>query len=317
MTGPTIGLDVGGTKIAGALIDPAGTVLVRRTVASPASDPDAIVASLARLVEELSPSDSRPAVGAACAGYLDAARETVRFAPNLAWRDFPLRQLLADATGHDVVIENDADAAAYGELICGAAQGSDDLVMVTLGTGVGGAVVHGGRVHRGAFGIGGELGHVRVEREGRLCGCGNRGCLESYSSGTALLARAREAVASGAAGAAALSDVCDGDVSALSGHDVSRLAADGDVLSVELLADVGRWLGEGLATVAAVVDPGLIVVGGGLSATGELVLGPARAAYAQHLTGGAHRPVADMVLAQLGNDAGMIGAAALAREERT
>ncbi|WP_342667832.1 ROK family glucokinase [Luteipulveratus mongoliensis] len=314
MDAGTIGLDVGGTKIAGALVDASGAVTRRMTVPSPATDPEAIVAALAALVEELRPSAEPIGVGAACAGYLDAERSMMRFAPNLAWRDFPLRSLLHDATGLPVVIENDADAAAYGELVHGAGRDAEDLVMVTLGTGVGGSVVHQRRIHRGAFGIGGELGHVRIERNGRRCGCGNLGCLEAYSSGTALLVQAREVVRTGGPAAAALIERCGGDPDQLRGTDVSALAEDGDAASVELLAEVGMWLGEGMATVAAVLDPGFIVIGGGLSGAGDLVLGPARTAYKTHLTGRGYRPVARMVAAQLGNDAGMIGAAALARE---
>ncbi|MDF8265793.1 ROK family glucokinase [Luteipulveratus flavus] len=312
-TGTTIGLDVGGTKIAAAVVDHDGRVLRREHVPTPASNPDAIVAALAGLVSRLG-SDDTAAVGVACAGYLDAERESIRFAPNLAWRDFPLRALLAQACGRTVVMENDADAAAYGELLHGAAQDADNMVLVTLGTGVGGAVVTERSLRRGAFGIGGELGHIRVERNGRPCPCGLRGCLEAYASGNALLAQARAAVTAGDPRATALGVRCGQDVDRLTGPDVTALAQDGDPLCVDLVAEVGRWLGEGLASIAAVVDPGLVVVGGGLSAAGDLVLEPLRTAYEANLTGQGHRPLPDVVPARLVNDAGMIGAAALARE---
>jgi glucokinase len=213
-----------------------------------------------------------------------------------------------------VTIENDANAAAWGEFRHGAATEADDMVLITVGTGIGGGVVVDSRLLRGAYGIGGELGHMRVVPDGIRCGCGNRGCWEVYASGNALVREARELVTSGALSAAALSEVCGGDPAALKGDHVTSVARSGDPAAVELLADLGRWLGEGAASVSAVLDPELIVIGGGVVAAGDLLIGPAHAAYARSLTGRGHRPVADMVPARLGNDAGLIGAAALAAE---
>jgi glucokinase len=213
-----------------------------------------------------------------------------------------------------VTIENDANAAAWGEFRHGAAYEADDMVLVTVGTGIGGGVVVDSRLLRGAYGVGGELGHMRVVPDGIRCGCGNRGCWEVYASGNALVREGRELVASRSPLGAALSDACGSDPAALRGHDVTAVAQAGDPAATELLADLGRWLGEGAASVAAILDPELIVIGGGVVAAGDLLLDPARAAYGRQLTGRGHRPVAEIVPAALGNDAGLIGAAALAAE---
>jgi glucokinase len=238
----------------------------------------------------------------------------VLFAPNLAWRDEPLKMRLEALVDQPVTIENDANAAAWGEFRFGAATEADDMVLITVGTGIGGGVVVDSRLLRGAYGVGGELGHMRVVPDGLRCGCGNRGCWEVYASGNALVREARELVASGALSAAALADACGGDPAALKGDHVTSAAQAGDSASVELLADLGRWVGEGAASVSAILDPELIVIGGGVVAAGDLLIGPAHAAYARNLTGRGHRPVADMVPATLGNDAGLIGVAALAAE---
>jgi glucokinase len=165
---------------------------------------------------------------------------------------------------------------------------------------------------RGAFGVAAELGHMRVVPDGLRCGCGNRGCWEQYASGRALVREARELVASGTPHAARLSELCAGDPAELSGPDVTRAATEGDPAAVELLADLGTWIGEGAASVAAILDPELIVLGGGVSDAGALLLDPAHAAFRRQLTGRGYRPEARFALARLGNDAGMIGAADLA-----
>lgn len=313
----SIGVDVGGTKIAASAVDEQGTVLRRARRETPAQDADLIARAVAELVTEL--VDSAPGtettgpVGVACAGLIDRAGETVVFAPNLAWRDEPLKARLEDLLGRAVVLENDANAAAWGEFRHGAASDVDDMVLITLGTGVGGGIVSDGELLRGAHGMGAEVGHLRVVPDGHRCGCGNKGCWETYASGTALVREARALVAGGSPHAGALADRCGGDPMTLTGQMVTEVAATGDPAATELLEDVGRWVGEGAASLAAVIDPGLIVIGGGVSAAGELVLGPARSAFARHLTGRGHREVAPMTLATLGNDAGMIGAADLAR----
>jgi len=308
----TIGLDIGGTKISGCVIDSGGVVLARGRKDTPAHDPGAIVSESADLIRELSFGREIDAVGVACAAFIDRTGSTVLFAPNLAWRDLPFKQLLETALDLPVIIENDANAAAWGEFRFGAAVGTADMVLVTVGTGIGGGVVTNGVLLHGAFGIAAELGHMRVVPGGIRCGCGNRGCWEQYASGTALVREARELVVSGTPHAARISELCAGDPDALTGPDVTKAAVEGDPAAVELLADLGTWIGEGAASVAAILDPELIVLGGGVAEAGGLLIDPAVAAFRRHLTGRGHRPEARFVLASLGNDAGMIGAADLA-----
>ena len=311
--GATIGLDIGGTKISGGVIDWGGVILDRGRRDTPAHDPAAIAEEAASLIRELSVGHQIDAVGVACAAYLDRSRSTVYFSPNLAWRGEPLKERLESVLDLPVVIENDANAAAWGEFRFGAAVEADDMVMVTVGTGLGGGVVVDGVLMLGAFGVGGELGHMRVVPNGIRCGCGNRGCWEQYASGTALVREARDLVVSGSPLAARLVEMCGGDPAALSGPDVTRAAVEGDQAAVELLADLGVWIGDGLASVAAILDPELVVLGGGVSEAGRLLIDPALAAFRRQLTGRGHRPEARFALASLGNDAGMIGAADLAR----
>lgn len=309
----SIGVDVGGTKIAAALVDESGTCLHQVEVASSPADPDAMLASMVEVIDELDASRAAP-VGVAVAGYLDRARAVMRFSPNISWRNLPLRARLEDRLGRAVRLENDANAAAYGELRHGAGRGCDDLLVVTLGTGVGGGVVVGGSLVAGGTGIGGEVGHLTVNPGGRTCGCGLEGCLEAYASGTALERSGRAAVREQRAGAEALTERCGGDDGRLTSRDIVALAIDGDDLAGTLVSDVGRWLGRGLASMSAVLDPQRIVVGGGLAEVGDLVLDPTRETYAAIQHEG-HRSVVEIAVAELGNDAGMIGAAALAAAE--
>ncbi len=313
----TVGLDIGGTKIAGGVVDPTdGRIIAEGRRETPAQQPDEIAHAAAELVAELDAATDATivGVGVACAGFVDATGSNVLFAPNLAWREEPLKQRMESLVDYPVVIENDANAAAWGEFRHGAAREADDMVLITIGTGVGGGIVVDSRMLRGAYGIAGEIGHLRVVPDGLRCGCGNRGCWEQYASGSALLREARELVTSGSPLAGALSDLCEGDPAKLKGQHVTQAAQTGDPAAVELLTDLGTWIGEGAASVSAILDPELIVIGGGVAESGDLLLEPVRAGYARQLTGRGHRPMAKIVAAHLGNDAGMIGAAALAAE---
>ncbi|GAB3584774.1 ROK family glucokinase [Calidifontibacter terrae] len=310
----SIGIDIGGTKIAGGLVDDTGKILRRARRQTPAQDPAAIVEGVADLVNELCDGGDAPAIGVASAGYVDSEGTTVLFAPNLAWRDEPLKNRIQAVIKAPVVIENDANAAAYGEFLHGAGHDVDDMVMITIGTGVGGGIILGGNLFRGTYGVAAEIGHLRVVPDGIRCGCGNRGCWESYASGSALIREARAVVASGSPHAAALSQRCDGKPKKLQGSDVTAAAQEGDPASIELLAELGRWIGEGAASLAAVLDPARFVIGGGVADAGDLLLEPIRSAFGRQLPGRGHHPLATFDIARLGNDAGMVGAAALAVE---
>ena len=219
-------------------------------------------------------------------------------------------------TGLSVLVDNDANAAAWAEWRFGAAQNEEDMICLTLGTGIGGSLVIDGRPHRGRFGIAGEFGHMIVVPDGRPCECGNHGCLEQYASGNALIRDARAAVDRGEEYGKRLLERVDGDVEELNGLVVSELAREGDEDATRSLHEVGAWLGVGIANLAAAFDPGLFVVGGGVSDADDLLLEPARDAFRHTLTGRGFRPEALIVRAHLGNDAGMIGAADMARTVR-
>ncbi|MFX0537292.1 ROK family glucokinase [Ornithinimicrobium sp. Y1847] len=312
-----VGVDIGGTKIAASAVSGDGRILQRARRETPAQDPDLIEHAVADLVRELDGAvrtmgERVQGVGVACAGFIDRAGENVMFAPNLAWRDEPLKANLENLIDLPVALENDANAAAWGEFRFGAAQDVEDLLMITLGTGIGGGIVIDGELLRGAHGMGAEVGHLRVVPDGHRCGCGNKGCWEAYASGTALVREARAMMVAGSPHAATLVEMCGGEPTKLVGAMITEAAQQGDVAGIELLDDVGRWTGEALASLAAVLDPALIVIGGGVSQAGDLVLEPARSAFARQLTGRGHRDVTPLVQAQLGNDAGMVGAADLA-----
>ncbi|MQW76518.1 ROK family glucokinase [Nocardioides sp. dk4132] len=309
----TCGIDIGGTKIAGGVVDEHGTVIEELRVESPATDVAAIEDAVTGLVKDLGSRHDLSAVGVGAAGYIDRDRSKIFFAPNIAWRDVALRAELEERVGLPFVIENDANAAAWGEFRFGAGLDTDDLLMLTLGTGVGGGLVLDGSLYRGGFGVGAEIGHLRVVPDGLPCGCGNRGCLEQYASGSALVRETRAAVRRDPARAAALLELAGGDAAAIDGPLVTRAAQAGDDLARARLAEVGRWLGEGIASLAAVLDPAVVVIGGGVSEAGDLVLDPAREAFDAHLPGRGFRPSLTIRRAELGNRAGMIGAADLAR----
>ena len=309
----TIGVDVGGTKVAAGVVDEDGKVLASLKRVSPARSADATEDTIAAVVEELRKEHEVTAVGIGAAGFIDVSRSTVLFAPNLAWLDEPLQSEVARRVGLPVVVENDANAAAWAEYRFGAGQGARQLVVVTVGTGIGGGMVLDGSVYRGAFGIAAEFGHITVSPGGRRCGCGNRGCWEQYCSGKALVREARDILSVSRRSDGVLYHRAGGDYDNVTGPMVTEAAEAGDPDAVEAFAVVGEWLGRGLASVAAMLDPDVIVVGGGVGEAGDLLMAPGRAAYRESLTGRGHRPWADIRPASLGNLAGMVGAADLAR----
>lgn len=320
MTDLAVGVDIGGTKIAAGLVDDTGAVLhgTVRDTPDRTTEPSVVEGLIIEAVQELlgwaaDRGRAVAGVGVGAAGFVSADRSTVVFAPHLSWRDEPLRDHLADRLALPVVIDNDANAAAWAEYRFGAARGETRLVMVTLGTGIGGALIIDGRVERGRHGMAGEFGHMQVVPDGRRCECGNRGCWEQYSSGRALRREAQEMLQAGNPYAAGLADYAGGDPDRVDGQHVTLAAQAGHQAAMDLLGDVGRWLGVGLANLAAAFDPGMLVVGGGVSQAGELLVQPARDAFGRQLTGRGYRPVAPIVTARLGPRAGLVGAADLAR----
>ena len=311
-----IGIDIGGTNVKAGVVDEDGLVLESLLCDTPSTSPRDVEDVIADVVGTLAGRHHVVAVGIGAAGFVDTTRATVLFSPHLAWRHEPLRDAVRRRVGLSTLVDNDANCAAWAEWRYGAAQNEPDLVCLTLGTGIGGGLVIGGQLHRGRYGLGGEFGHMQVVENGHLCECGNRGCWEQYASANALVREAHALVETGTAGARGLLERAGGDAAAITGLAVSQAAVAGDPLAVELLADVGDWLGVGIANLAAALDPGTFVIGGGVSEAGSLLIEPATDAYRRTLTGRGFRPEARIVRAHLGNQAGLVGAADLARTAR-
>lgn len=310
--GLAIGVDIGGSKVAGGVVDDDGRVIDIERRETPGDDVEQTESVIVEVVDVLAARHAVEAVGVGAAGWIADDHATVLYAPHLAWRNEPLRDALAGRIRLPLVIENDANAAAWAEYRFGAAQGHKVVVCVTLGTGIGGGLVIGGSVYRGAYGVACEYGHMTVVPDGRRCACGNRGCWEMYASGRALARDAQELAADSPVAAAAMIGLA-GSIDALSGPVVTAAAQAGDAAALSICTTVGRWLGRGLASLAAVLDPSLFVIGGGVSAAGDILLEPARAEFEHTLTGRGFRPAAGVLLATTGPDAGLIGAADLAR----
>jgi glucokinase len=308
-----VGLDVGGTKLAAGLVAADGSILYRTRRDTP-GEPEALLAAIVDVVGEV---EDRHLVGGLPVGVGIAAivdgKGVARYAPNLPLVDRPiLDELQRDLDRTAVTVDNDANVAVWGEYRVGAGAGAaTSLLMLTIGTGIGGGLVLNGRLVRGAHGFAGELGHIIVQEGGPKCACGNRGCLEALASGTAIGRVAREALATGTVPPSSMLH----QFGEVTGKAVTVAAHAGDQCAVELLARCGFWLGVGLASLVNALDPEIIVVGGGAMQAGQLLLEPALAAMTERLAGAGHRPVPPAVRAQLGNDAGLVGAALLALDQ--
>ena len=304
-----IGVDVGGTKIAAGVVSPDGDIL--NEVRYPSAGPQKrLLSTIARAVNEVKNGFEVGGICLAVPGTVSTAENKIIDAPNLhAIEGVPLKDELEERTGLSTTVENDANAAAWGEFRFGAGSEATHLVFITLGTGVGGGVVSHGVLLRGAQGAGGELGHITIQATGPRCGCGNHGCLEALASGTAIARRAREVASENpdsALGRLAVERM-------VLGEDVAELAREGDEAARSVLEETGRWLGIGLAGYVNVFNPEVIAVGGGAARAGELILEPAR----KEVRLRAMSPGRDLVEikpATLGARSGVLGAAALARD---
>jgi glucokinase len=312
--GLTIGVDIGGTKVLGGVVDEKGSVLVTARRPTPADDVAKTRDVIVEVVRELALGREIEAVGIGAAGWIDAGRSTVLFAPNLAWRNEPLRDGVSAGTGLPVVVENDANVAAWAEFRYGAAEDADDsMVLFTVGTGIGGGIVLGGQIVRGAHGIAAELGHVEAVPNGHLCGCGRRGCIEQYASGSALVRFAQSGAKDDPVKAALLLAKAGGEVSAITGPMVTEAAREGDSVAIDAFHQIGTWLGVAMADMVQILDPQVIVIGGGVIEAGDLLVNPARDSFQENLAHRAKSPFADVRAAKMGNLAGIVGAADLAR----
>lgn len=310
-TGRTIGIDIGGTSVRAAVVASDGEILtaVRGLTPSTVQRTDDL---LVRLIAELRAEYEVDAVGLAVAGFINADRSRVMFAPHLPWRGEAVPELLAQRIGLPVVMDHDVNAAAWAEYVLGAAAGSPVALLVALGTGIGAGLVVDGELYRGAHGVAPELGHLVVVPDGRPCPCGKRGCWERYCSGTALAYTARELWQAG--GHTVLEELAAGDPAAITGAMVALAAAEGDTVAMEAVTDLGRWLAAGLAVAVDVLDPEVIVIGGGVSGAAPMFLQGSREALAHLVTGGGHRPLPRVEVARFGDRASVIGAGLLASQ---
>jgi glucokinase len=312
--GYTIGVDVGGTKVLGGVVDELGAVVKTARRDTPREGGLALTQAIADVAKELMAEFTVDSVGVSAAGFVSSDRKTMLATPNIAgWNGVDLDYELTSLIGLPVVIENDANAAAWGEARFGAGRGKRHMLMLTVGTGIGGGIVVNGELYRGAFGIAAEIGHIRVVPEGHLCGCGARGCFEQYGSGNALMRHAREAIAASPDIARNLLSRGDGTLEGLTGKGITDAARDGDAVALAAFNTTGQWLGAGIATLSVILDPECVVIGGGVIDAGEILLQPTREALHRYMPFAGKHPYPEIIAAQLGNEAGLVGVADLAR----
>jgi glucokinase len=310
----TIGIDVGGTKVLGGVVDESGKVLTTARKDTPRQGGSALTQTIADVAKELLQQHSVASVGVSAAGFVSSDRKTMLATPNIAdWNGVDLDHQLTALIGLPVVIENDANAAAWGEAKFGAGKNQDHMMMLTVGTGIGGGIVVNGALYRGAFGIASEFGHMRVVPDGHICGCGARGCFEQYASGNALLRHAREAINASPEVARNLLSRGDGTVAGLTGQAITEAARDGDAVALAAFNTTGQWLGAGIASLAVLLDPACVVIGGGVIDAGEILLKPTRESLERNMPFAGKHPYPEIIAAQLGNEAGLVGVADLAR----
>jgi glucokinase len=310
----TIGIDVGGTKVLGGVVDESGNILEKARRDTPRQGGTELTKTIAEVALDLMRNHKVSAVGVSAAGFVSSDRKTMLATPNIAgWNGVNLDAELTELIGIDVVIENDGNAAAWGEAVFGAGRGEAHMLMLTVGTGIGSGIVVNGQLHRGAYGIAGEIGHMRVVPEGHLCGCGARGCFEQYASGSGLMRHVREAIAATPDIARNLLALGDGTIEGLKGHHVTEAARAGDVVALAAFNTTAQWLGAGIASLSVILDPAIVVIGGGVVDAGEILLEPTRANMERKMPFSGKHPSPKLVAATLGNDAGLVGVADLAR----
>ena len=310
----TIGIDVGGTKVLGGVVDESGKVLTTARKDTPRQGGSALTQTIADVAKELLAQHSVSSVGVSAAGFVSSDRKTMLATPNIAdWNGVDLDGQLTKLIGLPVVIENDANAAAWGEAKFGAGKNQDHMMMLTVGTGIGGGIVVNGALYRGAYGIAAEFGHMRVVPDGHICGCGARGCFEQYASGNALLRHAREAINASPEVARNLLSRGDGTVAGLTGQAITEAARDGDPVALAAFNTTGQWLGAGIASLSVLLDPACVVIGGGVIDAGEILLKPTRESLERNMPFAGKHPYPQIIAAQLGNEAGLVGVADLAR----
>ncbi len=310
-----IGVDLGGTKVATAAADLDGLLLAK--VIEPTRPERGIGAVIETIVDTIkeaatsagaSKSDIR-SVGIGSPGPIDPKAGVVVFAPNLMWHNVPIVELLESELDLPVCLENDANVAALGEYRFGAGRKSSNMVYITVSTGVGGGLILDGEIYAGSFGMAGEVGHMTIADDGPLCGCGNQGCLEALAAGPAIARKAQACILHGQE--TIMTDMVSGRLEEITSKTVGEAAAAGDILAKEIVDKAAEYLGIGIANLINVINPDTIVIGGGVSNMGELLLQPLRRATQRRAMKAAFEKV-EIVKAELGSDAGVVGAVCLA-----
>ena len=309
-----VGIDLGGTKIDAVLSDNCGNIKKRELKETRASEgPNAVIKRIVEAIKAVSSDCKIAAVGIGAAGIIDVETGLITFSPNLpGWRNIKLKDILERELDVKTFVDNDATVAALAEHIFGIAVGCNHFVCVTLGTGIGGGIVTNGQIYRGISGGAGEIGHMTIDINGPLCGCGNRGCFETLASGTALEREAKAKIAEGAK--TSIPKYAKESSNRISAKSIYLAAQDGDKLANELIAQLGYYLGVGLANLVNIFNPQIIVISGGVSRMGDLLLEPARKTVRERafeLSAKAAR----VEVSSLGYDAGPLGAVALALSE--
>ena len=312
--GYTVGIDIGGTKVLGGVVDETGALIKRARRDTPAEGGVALTQAIADVALELMKDSEIESVGVSVAGFISADRKTILATPNIKdWNGVNLDYELTSRIGLPVVIENDANSAAWGEFKFGAGRGKENILMLTVGTGVGGGIVVNSNLLRGSFGIAAEIGHLRIVPNGLLCGCGAYGCFEQYGSGTALLRHAREAIQAHPDRASNILNRGDGSIEGVKGSAITAAAGDGDELALSIFEITGDYIGAGIASLAVILDPETVVIGGGVIDAGDILLNPIRTGMEKYMPFAGKHPHPQIVAAQLGNEAGLVGVADLAR----
>ncbi|MEY3736568.1 MAG: hypothetical protein RLZZ251_284 [Actinomycetota bacterium] len=307
-----LGIDVGGTKVLGGIVDSSGAVIAQSRKETPREGGLALVRVIADVAEELMSAHDVNAVGVCAAGFIAADRQTITATPNISgWNGINLARELEKLLTARVVIENDAKAAAWGEKRYGAGKDFDTIVLLTIGTGLGGGFINDGELFRGAHGMGTEFGHMRAVPNGHLCGCGARGCYEQYAAGSALLRHAREAINASPELARNLLARGNGTIEGLTGQHVTDAAREGDSVAIAAFTTTAEWIGSAAANLVAALDPQAIIIGGGVIDAGDILLDPIRASLKRNVPFSGKYPIPPVVGATLGNHAGLVGVADL------
>lgn len=310
-----IGVDLGGTKIAAGVVDESGKIVDQLVTPTPKDSSESVIAELAKTIQALAKQHNVHDVCVAAPGFVDAKRTEVLFTANLPMRNVKLKSELEKITNLNVVIENDANAAAWAEFKFGAANGSQNAVMLTVGTGLGGGLVINDELVRGEFGVAAEVGHMNLVQDGLQCGCGLKGCWEQYASGSALLRTARKLAQKHRDEAEILLSLGDRTPEGVEGIHITQAAEKGCPIAMRAFSEIGKALGMGMATLAALLDPQVFVIGGGVSQGSKFFFDATAQTFKSNLTARDFRPLAEIKLASMGNDAGLIGAADLARKK--